>query len=55
MLPVIGTPHEFGEQVRWWATHDREREAAAAMARAALADRTFDRNVRTFLRLTESI
>jgi spore maturation protein CgeB len=41
MLPTCTDPAEFGDLVRWWATHDNERQAAAAAARAAVADRTF--------------
>ena len=51
MLPAITTPEEFGDQVRWWAAHDTEREDAAAAARAAVADRTFTNHAARLLRL----
>jgi spore maturation protein CgeB len=41
MLPTFRTPAEFTEALRWWLRHDRERDAAAARAREAVADRTF--------------
>jgi hypothetical protein len=41
MLPTFTDPEDFGEQVRWWARHDDEREALATRAQAAVADRTF--------------
>lgn len=41
MLPTFTDPAELGEILRWAITHDDEREAAAAAARAAIAERTF--------------
>lgn len=55
MLPTVTTPEEFGEHVKWWASHEVERERVAHAARAALQDRTFTQNVKTFLRLAESL
>ena len=55
MLPTFSSAAEFGDLARWWATHDDERERVATQARAAIHDRTFVENARTFLRLAESI
>jgi spore maturation protein CgeB len=41
MLPTFQTPAEFSDALRWWLRHDRERDSAAAKAREAVADRTF--------------
>lgn len=40
-LPRFETPHEFGEQLRWWLARDGARDAIAEKARAVLAERTF--------------
>jgi spore maturation protein CgeB len=50
-LPTFAGPGDFGEQLRWWLGHDAERAAAAAGARAAVADRTYEANARMLLRL----
>jgi hypothetical protein len=54
MLPTFSGPEDAGEQLRWWLDHDREREAAAAAAREAVASRTFDENARRLLKLLDS-
>ena len=41
MVPTFEHPDDFGEQLRWWLTHDDERIAVAQAARAAISDRTF--------------
>jgi spore maturation protein CgeB len=51
MLPTFSEPAEFGELVRWWASHDRQRKRVAVAARAAIQDRTFDAHARRLLRL----
>lgn len=51
MLPIVTTPDEFGEQLRWWLDHDLAREEAALAARAAVVDRTFINNAKALLRL----
>lgn len=53
MLPTFTGPAEASEQLRWWLAHPEQRAAAAEKARAAVADRTFDTNVRRLLRLLE--
>lgn len=53
MLPSFATPEDAGEQLRWWLAHDREREKAAAAARAAVAGRTFEANARRLLQLLD--
>ncbi|MCA1572416.1 MAG: hypothetical protein LC798_19370 [Chloroflexi bacterium] len=50
MLPTTEGPETFGDQVRWWASHDAARRNAARAARAAVADRTFVNNARALLR-----
>lgn len=44
MLPSFTSPEELADQVRWALSHPAERDAAAAAARAAVADRTFVNN-----------
>lgn len=53
MLPTFATPEDAGEQLRWWLEHDDERAQLANQARAAIADRTFDKNAARLLRLLE--
>lgn len=53
MLPSFAGPEDASEQLRWWLAHDREREKAAAAARAAIADRTFENNARRLLKLLD--
>lgn len=55
MLPSFTSPAEASGQLRWWLAHDAERAEAAAKARAAIADRTFENNARRFLRLLEDL
>lgn len=49
MLPTFSGPGDFGDQSRWWATHDESRREAALKARAAVADRTFAANAARLL------
>jgi len=49
MLPTFTDPGDAGEQMRWWLAHDDERQAVAAKAREAVADRTFEANARALL------
>lgn len=51
MLPSFSTPEEAGDLIRWAVAHPAAREKAAAAARAAVADRTFDSNARRLLKL----
>lgn len=53
MLPTFSGPEDAGEQLRWWLTHDGEREQAALKAREAIADRTFTSNAKRLLELLE--
>lgn len=51
MLPTVShDPQELGEQLRWWTSHDVERQRLAEKARAAVADRTFTNTTAMFLR-----
>lgn len=49
MLPTFTGPDDFSEQLAWWLAHDMERERAAQMAQAAVAEFTFDHRVRFLL------
>lgn len=49
MVPTFDGPADFSEKLRWWLGHDRERERVAALARLAVADRTFEANARRLL------
>lgn len=53
MLPAFGSPAEAGELIRWALASPAKREAAAAQARAAVADRTFENNAKALLRMIE--
>jgi spore maturation protein CgeB len=53
MLPTFDDPDDFGEKLRWWLDHDTTREAAAQMARRAVADRTFQKNAARLLSLLD--
>lgn len=49
MLPRFSSPGEAADLIRWHATHDGSRERQAALAREAVADRTFENNARRLL------
>jgi spore maturation protein CgeB len=49
MLPAFTGPQEAGDQIRWALAHPEDRAQAAAKARAAVADRTFDNHARKLL------
>lgn len=51
MLPMFDGPEDFGSQLRWWLAHDDARVKAAYLARAAIADRTFQSNASRLLEL----
>ncbi|HEY3883289.1 MAG TPA: glycosyltransferase [Trebonia sp.] len=53
MLPAFDGPADASEKLRWWLAHDSQREDAAAAARAAVADRTFEANARRLLQLLD--
>jgi spore maturation protein CgeB len=53
MLPTFAGPGEAGELLRWYLDHPGERQARAAKARAAIADRTFDNQAAALLRLLD--
>jgi spore maturation protein CgeB len=52
-LPTFDSPEQASSQIRWWLAHDRERERAAAMAREAVAGRTFEANAKRLLALLD--
>lgn len=54
MLPTFAGPEDFGEQARWWLTHDDQRQATADKARAAVANRRFDLHAKQLLRLLDA-
>jgi spore maturation protein CgeB len=49
MLPTFTDPADFGSKLRWWLAHDDARSEAAAAARDAVADRTFDKSAARLL------
>ena len=51
MLPSYGSPAEAGDQIRWALAHPDQRAAAAAKAREAIQDRTFENNAKALLRM----
>lgn len=51
MLPTFTEPAELGDLIRWALSNPDLRVKAAAQARAAIADRTFERNAARFLSL----
>jgi spore maturation protein CgeB len=53
-LPIVHAPEHFGDQLRWWLAHDKQRTAAAAAAHAAIADWTFDNTAARLLRVIEA-
>lgn len=52
-LPEFAGPGEAAEAIRWALAHDREREKAAAMAREAIAGRTFANAAKRLLTLLD--
>lgn len=52
-LPTFTDPVEASAELRWWLTHDDERQTLASKAREAVADRTFDAHAARLLRLLE--
>lgn len=53
MLPTFASAEDAGERLRWWLSHEDERLEAAAQAREAIADRTFQNHAARMLRLIE--
>ena len=53
MLPAYDGPGDAAEKLRWWLARDSKRAAAAAKARAAVADRTFANHAQDLLRLLD--
>lgn len=51
MLPTFSEPAEFGELLRYYLSHDDERQEAARLAREAIVDRTFDAHARRLMQL----
>jgi spore maturation protein CgeB len=53
MLPTFTSPAEANSHLRWFLAHPAARETAAAKAREAIADRTFDHAAAALLRLLD--
>jgi spore maturation protein CgeB len=51
MLPTFTDPGDAGEQLRWWLARPDERVRLGQLARAAVADRTFDKHAAALVRL----
>jgi spore maturation protein CgeB len=54
MLPSFTSPEEASDQIRWALAHPGEREKAAALAREAVAGRTFEANAKRLLKLLDN-
>ena len=52
-LPAYDSPQEAGELIRWAIKHPAARDRAAATARAAVEDRTFQNNAKALLRMID--
>lgn len=55
ILPAFHSPEEAAEQLRWWLSHDDEREAAGLKLRAAVRHRTFEANVQSLLKILDDM
>ena len=55
MLPTFGGPDDASDKLRWLLAHDRERDAMAEQAQAAIAGRTFVNNARRLLQLLDRL
>lgn len=55
ILPTFDSPGDASEQLRWWLSHDRQREQAADLARRAVQDRTFTANARRLLTMLDRL
>ena len=53
MLPAFTTPEEASGHIRWAVAHPDARDKAAALARQAIAGRTFEANARRLLQLLQ--
>lgn len=53
MLPTFTSPHEASDLIRYYASHDSEREALAEKARSAICDRTFTNHAKQLLRILD--
>jgi len=53
-LPTFTDPGDFGEKLRWWLAHDKQRDEAARRARAAIQGHTFKATAARLLRLLEA-
>lgn len=51
MLPTFTDAADFESQLRWWLAHDSLRAEAAAEARAAITDRTFENTAAELLNI----
>ena len=54
MLPSFSSPEEASEIIRWAVAYPRQRATAAAWARNAVEDRTFEANAKRLLKLLDA-
>jgi hypothetical protein len=54
MLPTFSGPEDASEKLKWFLAHEDLRLDAAAKAREAVADRTFEIHAKQLLGLLES-
>ncbi len=55
MLPSFASPEDASDILKWWLSHDVEREKAADEAFSAVEDRTFINNARRLLRALDNL
>lgn len=55
MLPTVTGPAEASRALRWWLAHDDARQAAADLARKAVAGRTFAGHAKQLLSMLDNL
>ncbi len=53
--PIVHSPEDFADQLRWWLSHDKQRSAAVQQALDAVADRTFTNTTARLLRVLDAL
>lgn len=54
-LPTFSSPEEATDQLKWWLSHDQEREDAGMAIRAAVRPRTFTANAQRLLEILDGM
>lgn len=55
ILPAFSSPEEATDQLRWWMSHDEQREDAGLACRAAVRPRTFEANAKRLLEILDAM